>query len=135
LSTIGIDNTLRDAKQNPDDFGEKLLDSLLEQPKVPKFECGKMILEIAEVVLSKTETQRLAMSTIEMQLDLFGNEVLAAFRMKGRGSGQTEQKGLEFAEGRKQMEQQLREIAGNGVTKANDLLGKARPFIYLCLKR
>jgi CheY-like chemotaxis protein len=135
LSTIGIDNTLRDAKQNPDDFGEELLDLRLEQLKVLRFEFGKMIPEIATVVLSKTATQRLAMLTIEMQLDLSGNEIVVALRMKGRGGGQIKQKGLEFAEPVKQLEQQLREITGNGVTKANNLIGKARPLIDLGSKR
>jgi hypothetical protein len=135
LSTIGIDNTLRDAKQNPGDSGEGLLDLLLEQPKVLRFEFGKMISEIAKVVLSRTAIQRLAVLTIEMQLDLFGNEVVAALRMQERGSGQIEQKGLEFAEAVKTLEQQLREIARNGVRKTNDLLANSRPLIDLCPKR
>jgi hypothetical protein len=44
------------------------------------------------VVLSKTATQRLAMLTIEKQLDLFGNEVVTALSMKERRGGQIEQK-------------------------------------------
>jgi hypothetical protein len=93
LSTIRIHNTLRHAKQRPSDFGEELLDLLLKQPKVVKFEYGRVILEITKVVLSKTATQRLAMLTIEMQLDMFRIEVVAAFRIKGREGGQIEQKG------------------------------------------
>jgi hypothetical protein len=92
LSTTPIDNTLRHAKQRPSDFGEELLDLLLEQPNVAKLESGKMILEIAKMILSKTATQRLTMLAIEMQLDLFGNEVVAALWMKGRAARQIEQK-------------------------------------------